>query len=201
MRTPFAILFVLSLLALASCMARPEEPLSIAAANGDFDTIQRLLNQGASAADRQSALVWAARSGQPDAIYLLIRNGADPNGVSGVNNWTVLMHAVHKNQPKSVAALLKSGVRVNAAGERGQTALMMAAGYGYTDLVRLLLDGGADAHATLSNGDNSLDLALSGVMDIDRFTWGSCQTETVKLLRERAPDLTPKNPHKLAKCS
>jgi hypothetical protein len=76
----------------------------------------------------------------------------------------------------------------------------MAAGYGYTDIVRILLDSGADARAVLPNGDNALDMALEGVADIDRFTWGSCQTSTVRLLHERVPLLVPKNKSKLSRC-
>src|SRR5689334_4316047 len=54
------------------------------------------------------ALVWAARSGQPDAVDYLVKRGGDPNATAGVNGWTVLMHAIHKDQPQSVAALLKT---------------------------------------------------------------------------------------------
>ena len=42
-----------------------------------------------------------------------------------------------------------------------------------------------DAH-----GDFALTVAVSGVPDIDKFTLGSCQGETVKALLDAAPDLT-----------
>lgn len=202
MRTGFRHLSALPLLITAlSCTARPDDPLGRAAAQGDLTEVKRFLDSGVSAGDRQSALVWAARSGQAAAVELLIKSGADPNGRSGVNGWPVLMHAIHKDQPEAVRALLANGASANARGDGDETALMMAAGYGYSDIVRVLLDHGADAHATRSNGENALDFALSGVMDIDRFTFGRCQTESVRVLRARVPNLIPKDPAKLKRCS
>jgi ankyrin repeat protein len=200
MRTEW-IFFIPCFCIFTSCTARPADPISKAAAQGDLTQLSRLLTDGASPEDRESALVWAARSGQPDAINLLVKNGADANAHWGVNDWTVLMNAIHKEQPQSVVALLDNGANVNARDPSGKTALMMAAGYGYTDIVRILLDHGADPKAALPNGENALDLAASGVMDIDRFTWGKCQSETVRLLRARVPDLRAKNSAKLKSCS
>jgi hypothetical protein len=64
-----------------------------------------------------------------------------------------------------------------------------------------LLEHGADAHATLPNGENALDRAISGVADIDRFTYGKCQSDTVRLLRQSVPDLRPEHGEKLKRCS
>jgi hypothetical protein len=63
------------------------------------------------------------------------------------------------------------------------------------------VDRGADAQAKLPNGETALDIAAQGTMDIDHFTWSHCQSETVKLLRLKFPDLRPKNPSKLKTCS
>jgi hypothetical protein len=54
----------------------------------------------------------------------------------------------------------------------------------------LCLDG-ADAHLVTDSGENALDLAAHGVTDIDRFTYGTCQVEAVRLLRQATPDLWP----------
>src|SRR5450432_3898021 len=91
-----------ALLAFAGCTARPTEPLAIAASRGDLAEMDRLRALGA-AGDVPSALIWAARSGQPAAIDYLVKRGGDPNMTGGGNGWTVLMHAIHKNQPRSVA--------------------------------------------------------------------------------------------------
>ena len=135
-------------------------------------------------------LAVAAREGNTARIGELIRNGADPNGRSGVNEWTPLMHAIHKNQKASVIALAEAGADLNLRGGE-MTPLIMAAGYGQTDLVRELLKRGADPHVTGSHGINALTAAVGGAADVDRFTAGTCQTDTVRALLERAPGLRP----------
>ncbi len=120
-------------------------------------------------------LVGAARSGQTDLIATLVKEGADPNAPAGGNGWTPLMHAIHKNQKGSVIALLNAGASVDARGTEGMTPLMMAAGYGYTHIVDVLLDRGADARIQLdariqpNDGENALSLAVLGMPDIDRL--------------------------------
>jgi hypothetical protein len=128
-----------------------------------------------------SPLITAARSGDVAKIDKLAASGADVDAPGGVNGWTPLMHAVHTNQPGSVEALLNKGAAVDLhAG--GTTALIMAAGYGYTDIVKILLRHGADPHAAARNGQTALAAALEGSLDIDRTTAGQCQTETVKAI-------------------
>jgi hypothetical protein len=139
-------------------------------------------------------LASAARSGDIQTITTLLAQGADVNGRSGVNGWTPMMHAIHTHQKASVETLIERGADVNArAGTKGITALIMAAGYGYADFVQMLLDKGADARAETSDGDSALAAAISGVPDIDKFTLGKCQTETVAALLSKAPDLKLKD--------
>ena len=134
-------------------------------------------------------LIGAARDGDTQTLKALLGQGADPNRRWGVNNWTPLMHAIHKRQKGSVEVLLAAGADMSARTGDGMTALMMAAGYGYADIVQVLLDHGADAHAQTPGGDNALTLALGGMPDLDKFTVGKCQTETVVALLKKAPDL------------
>ncbi|MGI9075405.1 MAG: ankyrin repeat domain-containing protein [Bryobacteraceae bacterium] len=200
-KTCAPILVTTVILVCAACTPQPDNPLGKAAADGNLTELNRLLAEHPSAKDRQTALMWAARFGQSEVIPVLVQSGADPNSTSGVNDWTVLMHAIHKDQPRAVLALVNSGANVNLPGGHGDTPLIMAAGYGYTEIVRILLEHGANAHATLPNGENALDRAITGVADIDRFTWGSCQSDTVHVLRQNVPDLRPQNTAKLKKCS
>jgi len=97
-------------------------------------------------------LIGAARSGDAQAVKTLLAHGADPNQRWGVNYWTPLMHAIHKDQRASVEALVAGGADLNARCGDGMTALMMAAGYGYADIVQVLLDHGADPNLEDSNG-------------------------------------------------
>ena len=182
--------WILLVVALAGCGgAGPGDPPAASAAAGRTEGLQKLLAEGAGESAKNGALIAAARAGRAEAISILLRSGADPNHHAGRNDWTPLMHAIHKNQKRSVEALLDGGADVNAKNNAGMTALMMAAGYGYADIVRELLARGADPYAEAGNGANSLAVAVGGVPDIDRFTVCSCQTETVQALLERAPDL------------
>src|SRR5713226_2060031 len=129
-----------------------------------------------------SSLIGAAREGDTARIAELVAGGADVNQRGGVNDWTPLMHAIHKNQAGSVRELLGAGADLNATAGH-ETALTMAAAYGYADIVGLLLDHGAIPTA------DALSAAVGGANDIDRFTVGHCQTDTVKVLLERDPSL------------
>ena len=134
-------------------------------------------------------LIAAAREGRTADIAPLVRAGADANRPAGSNGWTPLMHAIHKNRKASVSALLDAGADVNRRSASGLTALIMAAGYGQEDIVRLLLARGADPKAETGDGVTALTAAVGGAFDIDRFTIGACQTATVRALLEKAPGL------------
>ena len=129
----------------------------------------------------------AARAGDVVTIRSLIARGADPNEAAGQNNWSPLLHAIHTGQLRSVEALLDSGADVNRLSGDGITPLMMAAGYGYTDIVQLLLKRGANPRIADRDGFHAIDIAAAGVADIDRFTLFQCQDETVRLLRDADP--------------
>ena len=132
----------------------------------------------------------AARAGDLATIRTLIQQGADPNEAAGQNNWSPLLHAIHKGQIQSVNALLDGGADINGISGDGITPLMMAAGYGYTDIVELLLRRGANPHIAGPDGIRALDLAVAGVPDIDRFTLFRCQDDTVRALRTADPSLS-----------
>lgn len=136
-------------------------------------------------------LIHAARAGDTARIRTLVAQGANPNQRAGVNRWTPLEHAVHKNQLASVAALLDAGADPDAASPGGMTPLIMASGYGYTPIVKLLLHRGANPRLADDKGRNALDAAMSGTGDIDRITLFDCQRDTVATLRREAPTLAP----------
>lgn len=137
----------------------------------------------------ENSIVTAARAGDAAAIRQLAAKGADVNSPAGENEWTPLMHAIHKNQLASVNALLDAHADVNRGGPHGETALMMAAGYGYTDIVQALLRRGANPALTDARGETAIDYAVAGANDIDRFTLFSCQDDTVRALHAAAPQL------------
>jgi hypothetical protein len=134
-------------------------------------------------------LIASARTGDLDSLRASLQSGADPNHPGGVNGWPPLLHAIHKHQAASVRALLDGGADPNRPGRDGLTPLMMAAGYGYTEIVLELLRRGADPRVKRPDGTTALDMAVSGTPDIDEFTVTHCQTAAVRLLLEWAPDL------------
>ena len=131
-----------------------------------------------------SPLASAARIGDVRAIEALAGSGSSLNGRSGVNGWTPLMHAIHKNQPASVRALLEAGANPDAMSPRGVTPLMMAAGYGFDEIIDLLLAHHANPLLRDAKGRTATQWARSGTFDIDRMTIGRVQTRTLRLLEE-----------------
>ena len=101
-------------------------------------------------------IIGAARAGDTVRLEQLFGEGADPNVRAGVNDFDPLLHAIHKDQEGSVRVLLAHGADVNGRGGGGITPLIMASGYGYTNIVRVLLDHGANAHLTANDGADAL---------------------------------------------
>jgi uncharacterized protein len=190
-RVAFLILYLVIAIA---CHYGPGSPAVEAATGGDVPAMTRMLNAGLDPNARDDAgytpLIAAARSGNLGVIRLLTSRGADPNlPDTTLNSWPPLLHAIHKGQPGATAALLEAGANPNGTSPSGTTPLMMAAGYGYTGIVRILLARGANPRLTTKDGITALDLARSGVPDIDRFTVFDCQDDTVRTLLAADPKL------------
>jgi ankyrin repeat protein len=148
------------------------------------------MGAGPGADRRFSPLAAPAREGDVDTLRRLIAAGADPNAVDpGGNHWTPLLHAIHKQQPTAVDFLLQSGA--DARREAGNVEpLLMAVGTGNATIVHRLLAAGADPRAD----PDILLTALSGgaMSDLDNPLLGRCNTEVVRALVARAPDLRMK---------
>jgi ankyrin repeat protein len=184
------------LLVVMACKAQPGSPLATAAGSGDVERIGTLLAVGANPDERDNhgwtPLQWAARGGYVGAIRALVAGGAHVDlKDSGVNGWTPLMHAIHKEQNEAALALLEAGADPNLRSRGDATALLMAAGYGNTTLVRALIERGADPRAA-TDGVTALWAAAGGGAIAD-FTdgppLGSCFPETARVLQAAAPDL------------
>ena len=160
-----------------------------------------LLLAGCAASERKMpSLILAARYGDGPQIRQLIKEGADPNAPYGALHWTPLMHAIYRNRIEAVRALLDSGADVNKTfdfeseprtKQREVTPLMMAAGYGYTPIVELLLRRGADPARVDGDGNRALDYALTGTLYRTVF---DCQDGAVRaLVAAHAPGARPES--------
>ena len=105
-----------------------------------------------------------------DVIGLLLARGADARARSKTGE-SSLMEAAIRGDVRAVKLLLANGADVNAADHRGYTPLLLAAQYDgdSVDLVRLLLDHGADLQA-VAEGETALSLAAKrGETEVTRL--------------------------------
>ncbi|SFV62727.1 Ankyrin [hydrothermal vent metagenome] len=130
----------------------------------DYLGIKKYIKDGADLQDTneagESVLACALRAGcSMDTLMLLIESGADifdfdDEGVSIFD-----MAITYDNIPM-VSYLLDQGIDVNKTTRRsGFTALMAAACYGRVEIVKILLQKGANQYAQDSKGFTAIDFA------------------------------------------
>ena len=122
-----------------------------AAYHGDLEIVNALIAAGARV-DRVNdlsitPLALASENGHAAIVERLLARGANPN-IASESGVTPLMRAARTGQAGIVRALLPRKANVNAAEtERQQTALMWAAAQRHPDVVKVLLENGADVKA------------------------------------------------------
>lgn len=126
------------------------EYFGIAAKNGHVSIVDFYIHDAATGKRIQEMMMSAAAGGQLKVIDYLIEQGADKQHICNA-----LYQASWNNQPKTVEHLLFKGA---IAGYRNDESLLIAASDGSTEVVKILLQYGADIHA---NDDRALKLAVS----------------------------------------
>ena len=122
-----------------------------AAYHGDLEIVNLLIGAGARV-DRTNGLsitplALASENGHAAVVERLLSKGANPN-IASETGVTPLMRAARTGNVAIVRALLPRQANVNAAEtERQQTALMWAASQRHPDVVKVLLENGADVKA------------------------------------------------------
>jgi ankyrin repeat protein len=113
-------------------------------------------NVEARNAQDESPLMMAALKGQTEMVRQLIARGADVNKPG----WAPLHYAATSGQLEIMDLLLENHAFIDAESPNGTTPLMMAAMYGSTAGVKLLLEAGADTAMKNQLGMTASDFAL-----------------------------------------
>lgn len=127
-------------------------PLYIACATGANGCLESLLRHGASSTKRlpsgASPLHTATIGGNQKTIELLINGGGDVNALSNEKR-TPLHNCGITGNVKAAAALIQAGAQVAGKDVEGCTPLMHAVMKNHAEMVKLLLDNGADPDSTV----------------------------------------------------
>ncbi|MEP7305003.1 MAG: ankyrin repeat domain-containing protein [Acidobacteriota bacterium] len=150
------ICWLLATMALVGVGALPvaaEPDLMAAVKAGDVAAARQLLRRSAAVdatqPDGTTALMWAVRDGNRPMAALLIKAGAHVNAANryGV---TPLSMAVSQGHPEALGLLLGSGADVKTAEATlpdGQTLLMLGARTGNVEILKRLIERGANPNA------------------------------------------------------
>lgn len=135
--------------------------LHIAAEIGDIDLVKCLIQYRADTEleipSVGTAALIACKRGFADILSILLEGKASPNATSGGE--TVLSTAVEQNDISMTQIILQHHPSFEITDINGYTSLMRASQKGYTEIVRLLLSGKANANFVSKDGTSAMYLA------------------------------------------
>ncbi|HET9824044.1 MAG TPA: ankyrin repeat domain-containing protein, partial [Chitinophagaceae bacterium] len=158
MRPLSILLSAFAYLSMTHATPQSSNPLFRAVKNDDIKEVRRLLDVGADAnsfdEDSDHLLMNAALYSSVDIMQLLIERGSKVNATNKLGE-TALMWAA--NDPDKIKLLLKYGADINVKAKSGNSPLLIACvGYGKYDVVKLLIEKGADVFAVNNWKENAL---------------------------------------------
>ena len=164
-------------------------PLMNVARQGDAEAVKALLEHRADpnakeTADGQTALMWAVAARHPDVVRLLLDAHADvrararswtqrmvlccqlyggdheTEAMVAMGGFTPLLFAAQYGDVETVRLLLAAGADVKETAPDGESAVVIAAHMGQSEVGAVLLDSGADANAA-GAGYSALHIAAA----------------------------------------
>lgn len=128
-------------------------PLMAASACGHIKCMDTLLERGADLhkvnASQDSALTWSIRYNQREAVRLLLDHGMDVNrpdqqGSEHFRGSTLIRRAIQRQLPEMTYLLTERGASLRVRDGSGETPLHWAATACHPEVLRVLLDAGAE---------------------------------------------------------
>lgn len=152
-----------------------QDLLTNAVNTGDLKKLQELLRTpgvdvNARNADGSTPLIEAVKIGEWNVVDMLMADGRVNVNIQDAEGYTALMYAAVSGEDSleeffELADDNDALVDLNLTNNRSQTALIIAAGGGYTDDIKLLLDRGAAVNIVDSSGSNALMNYIKAAFD------------------------------------
>ena len=186
-------------------------PLMLASENGNAAILERLLKDGAdpntATAGGETPLMTAVRTAKVDAVKVLLAHGANVNAHESARGQTALMWAATEGRVSVVKLLLEAGAEIQARSSSpppmaamdadvgspdmeppaegafgSMTALLLAARRGQLEVVRTLLDAGANVN------DETMVNPRRGMVNAVTLAIANAHYEVAALLLDKGVD-------------
>lgn len=152
----------------AGCATAPKTPLIEAASQGQTQTAQKLIQDGAKIDETDqygwTALFYAIYHGQTETARMLTDRGARVN-IPDPQGCTPLIYATGYGYPEIAGMLIRNGADVNARNLYGETALHQSVRNMDLKMTKLLVENGADVNVQDSSGATALHRAAQSYRD------------------------------------
>ena len=140
--------------------------------SGDFQTIKKLIesksldvnyNLEIDEYSKSTPLIQAIKYKQTDIINYLLENNADVNLKEELTGFTPLMASLHDITITEL--LIEKGADIEAKDDDGINALVYASTYNNEEMVKFLLEKGADANTVCEIENEHTDIASTPLMN------------------------------------
>ena len=148
--------------------------LNVAVRTGDTEAMKFLIDLGADVnqngdSNGNPLIYYAVHGGKTEVVKILIDAGADPTARDCAGG-TPIHIAVFKRSTEIVKILIEAGEDVNVITQGGLTPLHLASwGSGRIEIIKFLIDSGADLTARYGSKTPLLDAARYNSMDVLQY--------------------------------